>query len=303
MPSPRQRTGFTLIELLVVIAIIAILIGLLLPAVQKIREAANRLKCSNNLKQIGLASHNYHDVNDAVVPAWIGTNAVDPDGWASWGVLLLPYLEQDNQFKLWDLRLVASLQTPAAYQTQPKMYSCPSRPLPVLSVSDFTPAGGALTDYAASFGPDALVDKSTGAIVPLPPSMMTISGTTMSSWRAGQFGFSGITDGLSNTTFFGEKHIRPASLRGKNEDRSIFGGQNNSIRRMMGRSVDGTTVRLLSPENDATATSNTNFGGPHTGVTLFVFGDGSVKPIRNTASADLLTALVTRAGNEIALDN
>jgi prepilin-type N-terminal cleavage/methylation domain-containing protein/prepilin-type processing-associated H-X9-DG protein len=114
----KMRTGFTLIELLVVIAIIGVLIALLLPAVQKVREAANRIKCTNNLKQLGLALHNYHDAHERFPPGRkslgntegvnIATYAPDPVVYNLHGlVLLLPYLEQDNLYRQWDLNAAA----------------------------------------------------------------------------------------------------------------------------------------------------------------------------------------------------
>ncbi len=302
MPSVRSR-GFTLIELLVVIAIIAVLIGLLLPAVQKVRDAAARIQCSNNLKQLGLAAHNYHDTLQTLPPAWLGGNSLDPDGWASWGVLLLPYLEQNNIYQLWDLNYPCSKQPAAAYQQQVKAYHCAARPEFVLSTGDFVAAGGGLTDYAASFGTGANGSSSNGVIIPT--ANMATSVTTDASgnailkpgWR-GQLNLLSVSDGTSNTFMFGEKHVRPNSLRGKNEDRSIFGGQNNSQRRMAG--LDGSDARPLRPAQDQSgALANSSFGGPHAGICQFVFTDGSVKALPLSTDLTTLTALVTRSGGEI----
>lgn len=135
------RRGFTLIELLVVIAIIGVLVGLLLPAVQKVRESANRLQCSNNLKQLGLAMHSYESVNRVFPPSYITNTRITgtaygisygdeyrngPPGWA-WGTLLLPYLEQDNLYKQFRLDLPCwAPENAEPARNKLKMFLCPS---------------------------------------------------------------------------------------------------------------------------------------------------------------------------------
>ena len=303
MKTP-SRNAFTLIELLVVIAIIAILIGLLLPAVQKVRDAAARLQCQNNLKQLGLGVHNHHDANNYLIPAWIGDNSLDPDGWATWGVLLLPYIEQENVYRSGTSASRRRNRRPR--RTGRSSSRTPARPARrhVLSVGDFASPGGALTDYAAVFGTEALYDQSNGPIIPVNGvySKDSAGNLILASWR-GNLNLLSITDGTSNTLLFGEKHVRPNSLRGKNEDRSVFGGRNNSIRRMAGVGPTGIQRPLRPPQDQAGVQANTSFGGPHAGTCQFVFADGSVKGIAISTNLQTLSLLVTRNDGQVITGN
>ncbi len=308
LKSSSPRRGFTLVELLVVIAIIGVLVGLLLPAVQAAREAARRMQCSNNLKQIGLASHLYADSHNHLVPAFIGDNSESGslNSWPTWGAVLMPYLEQSNILNLWDQKRLVGYQPKEAYQTQVSTYLCPSRPGAVLSQGDFqitdgTRPGGALTDYSASFGTHAAFTDADGAVVPAIPVEIVVDavGPLLNKYT-NQISFGSISDGTSNTVMFGEKSIRPNSLRGKNEDRSIYSQLRNTHRRMLGVSFRNGDVRpLLPPNNQTIPFANSSFGGPHPGGTLFVLVDGSVRNLSFETDLQILTAYATRAGNEI----
>ncbi len=223
----RRSRGFTLVELLVVIAIIGILVALLLPAVQAAREAARRMQCTNNLKQIGLGIHSFHDIYNKVPPArW-------RDDWPTWLALILPYLEEANALELWDTN--ESYFDPvnaAARQAMVPTYVCPTRRTPQLTLGDRNNPGdeavpGAPTDYAGNSGNNVVggiwywgtndldhEKELDGVII----SQIHFSGLKddergddETRW-ASRIGFKKITDGLSNTLLAGEKHFPTEAL-------------------------------------------------------------------------------------------
>ncbi|MCI0740677.1 MAG: DUF1559 domain-containing protein [Gemmataceae bacterium] len=310
MSCRNRRPAFTLIELLVVIAIIAILIGLLLPAVQKVREAAARAQCQNHLKQIGLGIHNYHDVNKSLPPDRIAND------WITWAVVILPFVEQDNAFKLWNTQRRYAQQVTGANDPRNRLvpiYYCPSRRQPGVFSVQYTltlatgetviARPGGLGDFASVSGTNnnqgaMRIAIPTGTVNGVPVSGNTPfnnSGTNafVTSFRS-QTTFAAILDGTSNTIFVGEKHIRPNSLEGRNEDRSIYdSGNANNFRRFIGQRNATTLFPLVADPLDQSGPNvNARFGSRHPSICQFLFGDGSVRGVR--VSTDILT--LTRLG-------
>ena len=271
---PAVRRAFTLIELLVVIAIIAILIGLLLPAVQKIREAASRMQCSNNLKQIGLGFHNHHDTYQYFPAAGSdGPNvtccaATTRVGW-TWMYHLTPFIEQDNVYKTPDDTAVAL--------TPIKIYYCPSRRQPTVY------SNGARSDYAGNGGLNMAGQGAQGVLVRqwLNPGPSKPFDAPVEQFRR----IADITDGTSNTLMVAEKQCHSSVLGkagGDNERWNNSGWDQDQVR--FGEAVPQPDS--MHPTSKSPTFWSVRFGGPHSGVFTAVMADGSVRAIRYTIDAN-----------------
>lgn len=310
MRSKIGRTAFTLIELLVVIAIIAILIGLLLPAVQKVRDAASRTRCTNNMKQIGLALHNYHDSQGQFPPAIKETFAPaprDPMQWISWMARILPYVEQASMHA----DMEAAFASQGAFRNP--FASPPHTGLATLMNGYKCAADG--RQYQATYA---------GGITVAFTGYLGVSGRDLRSRDGMLFWndtvrFADVTDGTSNTLMVGE---RPPSYdlvfgwwyAGAGQWDPGYGTIRNS------GSVDVTLgVSEINVRNTVNAEMNACPVGPfafgpgdinkicdqfhfwslHTGGSNFTFADGSVRFLTYGASS-IMPALSTRNGGDIA---
>jgi prepilin-type N-terminal cleavage/methylation domain-containing protein len=314
-PLCSRHRGFTLLELLVVIAIITVLIGLLIPAVQKVREAANRLACQNNLKQLGLGIHHFHDTYQQLPPSRLD------DAHVTWAVLLLPYLEQENLYRRWDItREYYHQPDPDVLTISVPVYYCPSRRRPPLNsiTGDVGPRGnrhpGALADYACSSGdrhsyPEGALDQAqaNGALI---IAEAQVSNKRIVAWRS-RTSFTSLTDGLSNTILMGEKHVPPDKFGHGQEgdtsvgDGSIYNGDNQKSVARVGGPGPPTFGLARSPTDftDQPDRWSRIFGSYHTGVCQFVMGDGSIRTIPVTIQPEILRLLVVRNDGQPIPDN
>lgn len=295
----RPRSAFTLIELLIVIAIIAILIGLLLPAVQKVRGAAARIKCQNNLKQIALATHGYHDASGKFPYATLDKQPNEAAStWVSGLILILPYLEQDAVAKRWDItkpRNDSSTEATLGYSNaslqklQIPTYVCPAMTPPPGPVGGTEERGWCSYLFAAGtpdvtlhpYPPGGVEVNYDGVVLPLKRDKAANRPVSMTA----------IADGTSNTFLVGE-----TDFKGTGVVTTAPGGV--WAYGYIGFNW-GTTFHPFNTHDHA-GNSYGAFRSEHDGGTSFALADGSVRFVRTGIDPVTYNALATRAGGEIA---
>jgi prepilin-type N-terminal cleavage/methylation domain-containing protein/prepilin-type processing-associated H-X9-DG protein len=311
--NSARRGGFTLIELLVGIAIIAILIGLLLPAVQKVRAAAARLQCANNLKQLGLAMHGYHDANGTFPPAYVNTGQYLNSPYSfthGWAPFLLPHVEQQalaDRYR-WDFPVYAAENQPVV-ATHLRVFQCPSAPEPgrYMTFGPFAFFGtkGACGDYTITLGVDAalaqrgwvdLAADFRGALANTPVPALMLSATTTGTSVAD------ITDGTSTTILIAEDAGRPrlwqAGKMGPNPQ-AVEGGPWDHFKGpiiLEGATLDGTQQPGACALN---CTNDREVYAFHTGGANAAFADGHVQFLKVGMDIRVMARLITRAGGEV----
>jgi prepilin-type N-terminal cleavage/methylation domain-containing protein/prepilin-type processing-associated H-X9-DG protein len=286
------RSAFTLIELLVVIAIIAVLIALLVPAVQMVREAAARTQCRNNLKQIGIAMHSYHDRAKSFPPGYASAVAADNSdlgpGWG-WAAFLLDDLEQGNLRQQINFALDIGHAANATARTQTlAIYRCPSDAAPTTFTAGGTSVAIAHGSYVAMFGvPEIADDPGAGDGV---------------FFRNSRIRFADITDGTSNTAMIGERSSNLAMATWTGSVTGAFVPPRPSS----GYGPEGAPVLILGHTGEAAEAHTPNaavnhvddFWSRHPQGVNFLFADGSVRNINDSINPVVWEALGTRAGGE-----
>ena len=307
-PSRSRRSAFTLIELLVVTAIIAILIGLLLPAVQKVREAAARAKCSNNLKQFGVAFHNYHSAYGMFPPGFTSqAPATDADGtgpgWA-WGVTLLPYLEQEPLYRKIDLKKdVTDPAHAAARTTKLSGFLCPSDSpsADTFQVMADDGSGGAVPMTGVTLAFANYVGVGGTFEVTAYPDTANNNGILL---RNTGFAVGAITDGTSNTLMVTERASKRSPMT------TWVGAVTGCTNPPVNPAYDNEGPPTLVLTNTGEAAEGRTPGNAldhvedansrHTGGVNSLMGDGSVRFLPNSIDPKAWEALGTRAGGEVA---